>query len=120
MENFDGVGAWRVKDGGTAIDASSQLADGTKVDGVVTLRAALMRHPDRFVGTMTEKLLTYALGRGLGPNDMPAVRRIVGASATRNYRFSSIVLGIVNSVPFQVRMKPAPDAERPPTVAARE
>ena len=80
LENFDAVGAWRVKDGGTLgepIDASGQLADGTRIDGVVELRQALMREPETFVRTMTEKLLTYALGRGLTAVDMPVVRAIV-------------------------------------------
>ncbi len=103
LENFDGVGAWRLKDSGTPIDPSSQLADGTKVDGVVALRQALVAHPQRFAGTMTEKLLTYALGRGLTASDMPAVRRVVTDAARSEYRFSSIVLGIVKSVPFEMR-----------------
>jgi hypothetical protein len=111
LENFDGVGAWRTRDGGSPIDASAQIADGTKVDGVVALRRALVSHPDRFVTTMTEKMLTYALGRGLTPADMPAVRRIVGRARLQQYRFSSIVLGVVNSVPFQMRVKPAADAD---------
>ena len=74
LENFDAVGAWRTRDAGGPIDASGELADGTKVDGVVTLRQALLSRPEVFVGTMTEKLLTYALGRGLDDHDMPAVR----------------------------------------------
>jgi mono/diheme cytochrome c family protein len=119
MENFNGVGAWRTKDGPTPIDASSQLADGTKVSGVVTLRQALTRRPERFVGTMTEKLMTYALGRGLVASDMPAVRQIVSSAAPNNYRFSSIVLGIVNSVPFKMRMKPGTENPAATTVAAR-
>jgi hypothetical protein len=119
MENFNGVGAWRTKDGPTPIDASSQLADGTKVTGVVTLRQALTRRPERFVGTMTEKLMTYALGRGLVASDMPAVRQIVSSAAPNNYRFSSIVLGIVNSVPFKMRMKPGTENPAATTVAAR-
>jgi hypothetical protein len=119
MENFNGVGAWRTKDGPTPIDASSQLADGTKVNGVVTLRQALTRRPERFVGTMTEKLMTYALGRGLVASDMPAVRQIVSSAAPNNYRFSSIVLGIVNSVPFKMRMKPGTENPAATTVAAR-
>ncbi|HVG72224.1 MAG TPA: DUF1592 domain-containing protein, partial [Vicinamibacterales bacterium] len=80
LENFNAVGAWRSRDGGTRgtpVDASGQLVDGTKVDGVVALRQALMREPEIFVGTVTEKLLTYALGRGLVASDMPAVRAIV-------------------------------------------
>ena len=119
MENFNGVGAWRTKDGPTPIDASSQLADGTRVTGVVTLRQALTRRPERFVGTMTEKLMTYALGRGLVASDMPAVRQIVSSAAPNNYRFSSIVLGIVNSVPFKMRMKPGTENPAATTVAAR-
>jgi hypothetical protein len=106
LENFDAVGAWRTRDGGTRgtpVDASGQLVDGTKVDGVVALRQALMRDPEIFVGTVTEKLLTYALGRGLGAADMPAVRAIVRDARRDNYRFSSIVLGIVRSAPFQMR-----------------
>jgi hypothetical protein len=71
---------------------------------VVTLRQALMRHPDVFVSTMTEKMLTYALGRGLDYHDMPTVRSIVREAARNNYRFSSLVLGIVRSTPFQMRM----------------
>src|SRR5439155_25709591 len=111
---------WRTKDGGTTVDATSQLADGTKVDGVVALRAALLRRPEMFVGTMTEKLMTYALGRGVGASDMPAIRTIVRDAGRQNYKFSAIVLGIVNSIPFEMRMKPLPDGEQSPgTVAAR-
>ena len=77
------------RDAHSPIDASSQLADGTKVDGPVALRQALLRRPDAFVGTMTEKLLTYALGRGLEYYDMPAVRAIVRNAARDDYRFSS-------------------------------
>ena len=118
LENFDAVGAWRVKDGGTlgdSIDASGQLADGTRVDGVVALRNALVREPETFVRTMTEKLLTYAVGRGLTASDMPVVRATVRDARAQNYRFSSLVLGIVRSVPFQMRT--AADA---PVVAAAE
>jgi mono/diheme cytochrome c family protein len=105
MENFDAVGAWRERDGSSPIDASGQLSDGTQVDGVVTLRSALLQRPDVFVVTMTEKLLTYALGRGLQPYDMPVVRAVVRDAAVENYRVSSIVKGIVHSVPFQMRTK---------------
>jgi len=120
LENFDGVGAWRAKDGSSLVDASSQLADGTNVNGVIALRQALLARPERLVGTITEKLLTYALGRGLGPSDMPAVRRVVSTAARSNYRFSSIVLGIVDSVPFRMRMKPFPETDKAAaTVAAR-
>ena len=116
LENFDAVGAWRTRDGGTLgspINASGELLDGTKVDGVVTLRQALVKHPEIFVGTVTEKLLTYALGRGLAYYDMPTVRAIVRDTAPDNYRFSSIVLGIVNSTPFQKRTKVTQEIENP-------
>jgi mono/diheme cytochrome c family protein len=105
LENFDAVGAWRSREGDLPIDASGQLADGTPVDGVVTLRNAILRRPEIFVSTMTEKMLTYALGRGLMYYDLPAVRDIVRQSARADYRFSSLVLGIVDSLPFQMRMK---------------
>ena len=108
LENFDAVGAWRTRDGGTRgtpVDASGQLVDGTPVNGVVELRQALLREPETFVTTMTEKLLTYAVGRGLTAYDMPAVRSIVRESQRQEYRFSSIVLEIVRSVPFQMRIR---------------
>jgi mono/diheme cytochrome c family protein len=116
LENFDAVGAWRTRDGGTLgpeINASGVLLDGTKVDGVVTLRQALVKQPEIFVATVTEKLLTYALGRGLAYYDMPTVRAIVRDAASQDYRFSSLVLGIVNSTPFQKRTKVAQDIENP-------
>jgi hypothetical protein len=103
LENFDAVGAWRTRESGIDIDASGVLTDGTKIDGVAELRNALVRRPDVLVGTMTEKLMTYALGRTLEYQDMPAVRAIVRSSARDNYRFSSLVRGIVSSVPFQMR-----------------
>jgi hypothetical protein len=106
LENFDTVGAWRTEDAGVPIDASGELGDGTKVDGVVTLRQAMMRHPEVFVRTMTEKLMIYALGRGLDDRDMPVVRAVMRDGAAHDYRFSSLVLGIVRSMPFQMRIKP--------------
>ena len=115
LENFDAVGAWRNRDGdtvrtmGTPIDASGQLLDGTKVDGVITLRKALLRQPELFVGTLTEKLLIFALGRGLGYYDMPSVRAIVRDAARQDYRFSSLILGVVKSTPFQKRIVAADD-----------
>jgi hypothetical protein len=111
LENFDAVGAWRTRDGGTLgdpVDASGQLADGTGVSGVVELRRALLRRPETFVETLTEKLLTYAVGRGLGAPDMPVVRSVVRGAASSDYRFSSLVLGIVSSAPFQMRVAQAP------------
>jgi hypothetical protein len=105
LENFDAVGAWRTHDAGALIDASGQLADGTKVDGVVALRQAIVKQPEMFVRALTEKLLTYALGRGLSHHDYPVVRTIVRDAAGRDYRFSTLILGIVRSVPFQTRIK---------------
>jgi mono/diheme cytochrome c family protein len=106
MENFDPTGAWRTREPGGPIDASGQLADGTKINGVVELRKAILARPQLFVGTMTEKLLIYALGRGLDTYDMPVVRRIVADAKKDDYRFSSIVRGIIRSTPFQMRIKP--------------
>jgi len=108
MENFDAVGAWRTRDGGTlgtAINATGELLDGTKIDGVVTLREALVRQPELFVGTVVEKLMVYALGRGLASPDMPELRRIVRESGSQDYRFTSLVFGVVDSAAFQKRMK---------------
>jgi hypothetical protein len=108
LENFDAVGAWRTRDGGTRgtpVDSSGQLLDGTTINGVVELRRALVREPEIFVGTMTEKLLTYAIGRGLSAHDMPAVRAIVRDAGRDGHRFSSVVLGIVRSAPFGMRVK---------------
>jgi hypothetical protein len=105
LENFDAIGAWRSKDvnAGTGIDASGQLVDGTTVNGPNDLRQALLKHPEQFAETVTEKLMTYALGRTLEYYDMPAIRKIVRDAAKDNYRFSSIVLGIAKSAPFQMR-----------------
>jgi mono/diheme cytochrome c family protein len=118
LDNFDAVGAWRTTEAGKKIDASGVLLDGTKMDGVVSLRQALLRRPDVLVGTMTEKLLTYALGRGLSPSDMPAVRAIVKNASQHDYRFSSIVNGIVASPAFQMRIKTVPGTEPPVKTSA--
>jgi hypothetical protein len=103
MENFDAVGSWRTRDGGLPLDASGQLADGTKVDGVVALRRALVARSDVFVRTLTEKLMIYALGRGLQHYDMPVVRDIARKAEHQDFRFSAIIMGIVSSPPFQMR-----------------
>jgi hypothetical protein len=105
LENFDAVGKWRSREGSGAIDASGELADGTKIDGPLGLQKGLMRYSPQFVRTVTGKLLTYALGRGVQYYDMPLVRRIVRDAARQNYRFSSVVLGVVKSAPFQMRTK---------------
>jgi hypothetical protein len=105
LENFDAVGRWRTRgESNDAIDASGILPDGTSFEGPDGMRQALLRDPERFVATVTEKLLTYALGRNVESYDMPAVRAIVRDAERNDYRFSSIVLGIVRSTPFQMRM----------------
>ena len=106
LENFDGIGRWRDTEAGARVDASGQLTDGTKIDGVIALRQALLRYSPQFVRTMTEKLLTYALGRGVEYGDMPLVRSIVHQAEHNHYRFSAIVLGIVNSDAFQMNRRP--------------
>ena len=103
MENFDAIGRWRAAEGGAAIDATGSLPGGTDFDGVAGLRGALLDRPEVFVGTVTEKLLIYALGRGLEHTDAPAVRAIVREAADDEYRLSSLVLGVVQSAPFQMR-----------------
>ena len=105
LENFDAVGRWRSRsESNEAIDATGVLPDGTSFAGPDEMRAALLKTPERFVGTVAEKLLTYALGRNLESSDMAAVRAIVRDAAESDYRFSSVVLGIVKSTPFQMRM----------------
>ena len=111
LDNFDAVGAWRTKENGLPIDSTGQLADGTKINGIQDLRAALLKHPERFVGTMTEKLMTYSLGRGLEYYDMPVVRQITRDAARNDYRFSSIVMGIVRSTAFQMKRSHEPITE---------
>ena len=125
LEGFDAVGAHRLRDGAYPIDASGQLYDGTKVDGPVSLRRALVDRSDVFVRNFTQNLLTYALGRGVEYYDMPAVRAIARDAAANQNRFSSLVVGIVNSVPFQMRRaedvttETAADAGRRPQVERR-
>jgi hypothetical protein len=103
MENFDGIGRWRAKEDGLVIDASGTLFTGARLDGVNALRQEMTRRPEVFVGVLTERMLTYGVGRGLEYYDMPAVRKIVHDAQSTNYRFSSIVLGVVQSVPFQMK-----------------
>jgi hypothetical protein len=111
MENFDAVGRYRLKDGDNQIDAADVMFDGTKVDGAVGLRNFLTARPEVFVQTFTEKLLTYAIGRAVDYYDMPAVRKIIRDAAPNNYKFSSVVTGIIRSAPFQMRMKVETSAE---------
>jgi cytochrome c551/c552 len=111
LENFDAIGQWRTKDDGAKIDPSGTLFDGTRVDGPVALRQMLTARPETFTGVMTEKLLTYALGRGLDPSDMPAVRKIVRDASANGFRFSSLIEGVVASPPFQMKVKRVPASE---------
>ncbi len=103
LENFDAIGRWRTREPGGIVETAGQLADGTPVDGPIGLREAILARSDQFVGAVVEKMLTYALGRGLEHYDMPVVRRIVRAAETDDYRFSSLIGGIVNSEPFRTR-----------------
>ena len=103
LENFDAVGKWRRTDAGTPIDASGALPDGTAFDGLPELRDVLFERRGEFVTTVTEKLLTYALGRGIEHYDRPAIRAIVREAAAGDYRWSSLILGVARSLPFQMR-----------------
>jgi hypothetical protein len=117
LENFDAVGTWRDNDDSlNPIDASGALPDGTTFNGVMEFRKALASHPERFVTTVAEKLLTYALGRGLAYYDAPAVRKIRNDAAANNYRLSSLIVGVINSDAFQMRRTQSPAAT---TVASR-
>jgi len=107
LENFDMVGTWRQLDGKTPIDASGQLVDGTRLNGVTDLRSAMLSRKEMFVTTATQKLLTYATGRTVQYYDMPAIRAIVRRAAQNDYKFSSLVLGVVQSEAFQKRMREA-------------
>ena len=108
LENFDGIGMWRTRDGEEPVIASGTFVDGTEFEGPSELREVLMKYSEQFVRTITEKLLVYAVGRAVDYNDMPAVRSIVREAASDDYRFSSIVLGIVNNDLFQRNMKVEP------------
>ena len=120
LENFDAIGRWRtLTEGFAPIDASGSFPDGTTFDGVAGLRQALVSRADQFVRTLTEKLLTYALGRAVEHYDQPAVRAIERAAAGDEYRFSSIVLGIVKSTPFQMRRPASDDVSAAATAASR-
>jgi len=104
LENFDGVGEWRDKDGGVPIDASGRLPHGEQFNGASGLTKLLLeKHKGEFIETVTEKLMIYALGRGMGPDDKPAIRAIAGKAAEHNYRMSAFVEAVVESVPFQMR-----------------
>ena len=103
FENYDAVGRWRSAEDGKRIDAAGSLPDGSKFEGVAGLRRALLSRPELFAGTITEKLLTYALGRGVEYYDAPTIRKILAGTEATDFRFTSLILGIVNSTPFQMR-----------------
>ena len=103
FENFNGIGKWRTSDAGTPIDATGILPEGTTFDGPAEFRRVLLDHREEFVRTVTEKLLTYALGRGVESYDRPVIRKILREAAGDDYRWSSLIAGIVKSSPFQMR-----------------
>ena len=103
LENFDAVGRWRDMENGRSVDASGGFSDGSQFEGVEALEEAILRRPKLFVQTLSEKLLTYALGRGIETYDAPAVRRIIRHAEEDDFRLSSIILGVVRSQPFQMR-----------------
>jgi hypothetical protein len=113
LENFDGVGAWRTVDSGFAIDPSSKMVDGTPLEGPSSLRKALLSRPEAVVGTMMQKLLMYGVGRETKYTDMPVVRAIMHGAEKNGYKFSDLVLGVVRSDAFQMRVK-----ENPPSTVA--
>src|SRR5258708_33118285 len=109
VENFEDMGGWGVgSESNAPVDASGVLVDGAKVDGPVALRNALLSRPETFATTLTEKLMTYALGRGVEYYDMPAVRAVVHQAGRNNYRLSAMILGIVKSAPFQMKRTQTP------------
>lgn len=103
LENFDAIGRWRDYEDGYPVDAEGGLPDGSKFVGVDALEQGLLKRPELFVGTLTEKMLTFALGRGIEPFDAPAVRKVVREAERDDFRFSSVIIGVVNSTPFQMR-----------------
>ncbi len=108
LENFDFIGKWRDADGAAPVDPHGEFIDGTALDGPAGLRRVLLERRELFVATVTEKLMTYALGRTVEYYDMPAVRAIVRAAERDDYKLSALVLGIVQSVPFQMKQKLPP------------
>jgi hypothetical protein len=105
LDNFDQVGKWRTQVGGSTIDASTELIDGTKIDGPAGLRNAIRARSDQFINTLTQKLFTYGMGRGTTYQDLPLIRSIARDAARDNNRFSAIIVGIVKSAPFHMNTK---------------
>ena len=114
LENFDALGKWRKEADGAPIDAASSLPDGTQFDGIAGLRQLMGSHKEDFVRTFTEKLMTYAIGRGIDTSDLPAIRKIARDAAPQDYKWSAVILGIVNSVPFNMSVA---GGEKPVNVA---
>jgi hypothetical protein len=113
LENFDAVGTWRTMDGDNPVDPNGVMVDGTKLEGVASLRNVLVGRSDQFARVVAEKMLIYALGRGVEFQDMPEVRSIVRDAAASKYKFSSLVMSIVKSDPFRMNMKaPAAPVQR--------
>jgi hypothetical protein len=119
LENFDAVGQWRTSDEGAKIDPAGVMFNGSKVDGPVALRAILTAKPEIFASVFTEKLMIYAVGRGLQYYDMPSVRTIVRDAGHNDYKLTSIVLGIVKSTPFQMKVKGTESDDRTVTASVR-
>jgi hypothetical protein len=103
LENFDAIGRWRTRSDGAAIDSSGVLPDGTVFEGVPGLRTLLVNHRQEFLQIVSQKLLTYAIGRSVEYYDMPAVRKIQRESAAQDYRWSSVIIAVIESAPFQMR-----------------
>jgi hypothetical protein len=118
LENFDALGGWRTESDGSTVDATAVLPDGSRFQGVGGLRRLLLSHREDFVQTFTEKLLGYALGRGIGYDDLPAVRKIARDSSADDYRWSAIILGIARSVPFGMSTNAPDDAGAPAQASA--
>ncbi|HEY3838112.1 MAG TPA: DUF1588 domain-containing protein, partial [Bryobacteraceae bacterium] len=112
LENFDVIGRWRTHDDGGAIDASGKMPNGETFTGPQGLKKLLLSHPDQFAQAVVERLLTYALGRELGPRDQPAVRQILRETEANRYRMQDIIVAIVDSVPFRMRQTPGPSGDR--------
>ena len=105
LENFDAIASWRTHDEGNLVDPASAVFDGTRINGPTSLRNWLTGYSDQFVQVVAEKLLTYALGRGVEYQDMPLVRSLARDAAKNGNKFSALVLGVVKSKPFQMNMK---------------
>ena len=118
LENFDVIGAYRARDNGIAVDASTVLPDGRAIDGVAGLRDALLARPDQFVQTMVQRLLMYGTGREVEASDMPQVRQIVRNVQPGGYRFFDLVMGVAKSDAFRLQGLPHPEGNKTPTVAA--